>query len=77
MDQNEYIILFLCSLVSRDGYVVVDDTHRAQFDESVWPWVVNKSYPAPQPSSCSAVPVKEVNTHHIALVNSFSAHIWL
>ena len=31
-----YIYIF--SLVSRDGYVVVDDTGYPQFDDSEWPW---------------------------------------
>jgi hypothetical protein len=47
-------------LVSRDGYVVVDDTHHPQFDNSSWPWVANTSYPQPSSSDCSAVPPEQV-----------------
>ena len=61
-----FILTIVHSLVSRDGYVVVDDTHRAQFDQSPWPWVVNKSFPAIE-SGCSAVPVNEVNIHNIII----------
>ena len=46
--------------MSRDGYVVVDDTHHPHFDEEDWPWVVNTTYPQPSPSDCSAVPVEQV-----------------
>jgi len=44
-----------CRLVSTSGYVVVDDTHHPQFDNSDWPWVVNQTFPQPDPSSCSKV----------------------
>jgi hypothetical protein len=43
-------------LVSTDGYVVVDDTHHPQFDDSSWPWVRNITYPQPSASECSAIP---------------------
>ena len=32
------LIIYFFSLVSRDGYVVVDDTGYPQFDDSEWPW---------------------------------------
>jgi len=41
--------------VSTSGYVVVDDTHHPQFDDSEWPWVINQTFPQPDPSSCSKV----------------------
>ena len=44
-----------CRLVSTSGYVVVDDTHHPQFDNSSWPWVVNQTFPQPDPSSCNKV----------------------
>ena len=55
------------SLVSRDGYVVVDDTNRPQLDDSPWPWVVNKTYPHPKPEDCSAVLATEVTSHRVSL----------
>lgn len=39
----------------------MDDTNRPQFDDSPWPWVVNKTYPHPKPEDCSAIPTSEVN----------------
>ena len=46
--------------MSQDGYVVVDDTHHPEFDDSPWPWVVNKSYPQPSQAACAAVPAAQV-----------------
>ena len=45
----------LLRLVSTSGYVVVDDTHHPQFDDSEWPWVINQTFLQPDPSSCSKV----------------------
>lgn len=39
-------------LVSRDGYVVVDDTNSPQFDNSSWPWVHIRSLPSPDKAMC-------------------------
>lgn len=50
----------LHSLVSRDGYVVVDDTHHPHFDDSTWPWVVNTTYPQPNASDCTPIPPEQV-----------------
>lgn len=55
-----YMPHLLSSLVSRDGYVVVDDTHRPHFDDSNWPWVVNTTYPQPNASDCTPIPPEEV-----------------
>lgn len=50
----------LHSLVSRDGYVVVDDTHHPHLDDSTWPWVVNTTYPQPNASDCTPIPPEQV-----------------
>ena len=47
-------------LISRSGYVVVDDTNRPQFDTSPWPWVVNQTHPSPSEHECSSVHQYEV-----------------
>ena len=49
------VTLSSCRLVSTSGYVVVDDTHHPQFDDSSWPWVVNQTFPQPDSSSCNNV----------------------
>ncbi|CAF1235295.1 unnamed protein product [Rotaria sp. Silwood1] len=47
-------------VISRRGYAIVDDTNRPQLDDSTqWPWIINKQYPAPDPTLCQAVPVEE------------------
>ena len=48
------------SLVSTSGYVVVDDTNYPQFDDSEWPWVVNKTYPEPEPLVCGGYSKEQV-----------------
>ena len=50
-------------LVSTEGYVVVDDTGHPQFDNSIWPWVINQSFPQPSEKSCSMVVPEEVSIH--------------
>ena len=40
-------------LVSRDGYVVVDDTNSPEFDNSLWPWVYTRSLESPSVETCS------------------------
>jgi len=54
-------------LVSTSGYVVVDDTHHPQFDDSEWPWVVNQTFPQPDPSSCTKVEPTKVNFYYLKL----------
>lgn len=56
----EMSLPLLHSLVSRDGYVVVDDTHHPHFDDSPWPWVANTTYPQPNPSECTPIPPEQV-----------------
>ena len=52
----------VCSrLVSTDGYAVVDDTHRPQFDNASWPWLRNISYPQPAKSQCTTIAPEQVN----------------
>lgn len=54
------MVTIQCRLVSRDGYVIVDDTHHPQFDNSTWPWVVNKTYHQPSTDECSQVKPEQV-----------------
>lgn len=39
-------------LISRDGYVVLDDTNSPQFDDSPWPWVYVRPLPSPSEEMC-------------------------
>ena len=40
-------------LVSRDGFVVVDDTGRPKFDnDTTWPWLYQPNVPAPSHDQC-------------------------
>eukprot|EP00698_Gefionella_okellyi_P018500 TRINITY_DN5552_c0_g1_i1.p1 TRINITY_DN5552_c0_g1~~TRINITY_DN5552_c0_g1_i1.p1 ORF type:complete len:938 (-),score=168.17 TRINITY_DN5552_c0_g1_i1:17-2830(-) len=36
-------------IISRTGYVVYDDTHAPYFNNADWPWLVNRTYPVPDP----------------------------
>ena len=57
------IIINVFSLVSRDGYVVVDDTGHPQFDKSEWPWVTqpNRANTNTSSGSCSEFSVTTVS----------------
>ena len=39
-------------LISKDGYVVLDDTNSPQFDNSSWPWVYVRPLPSPSKAMC-------------------------
>jgi alpha-glucosidase len=57
--QNRSDLHCQLGLVSRDGFVVVDDTHHPHFNEEDWPWVVNTTYPQPSPLDCAAVSMEQ------------------
>ncbi|CAF1309523.1 unnamed protein product [Rotaria sp. Silwood1] len=47
-------------VISRRGYVLIDDTHRPQLDnDSRWPWIINKQYSPPNPNHCQIVSIEE------------------
>ncbi|CAF3801438.1 unnamed protein product [Rotaria sordida] len=47
-------------VISRRGYVLIDDTHRPQFDnDSRWPWIINKQYSPPDSRHCQTVSIEE------------------
>ena len=35
--------MYSSSIISKDGYVVVDDSGLPQYDNSMWPWVNSNS----------------------------------
>ena len=46
--------------MSRNGYVVVDDTNRPRFDNSDWPWVLNTTFPPASAADCNSVSLDDV-----------------
>ena len=53
---------FCYSVISRDGYVVVDDTNRPTLDgDADWHWVVNATSNPPDPDTCKSIPPEQVN----------------
>ena len=71
--------LYLHRVISRDGYVVVDDTNRPALDgDKDWPWVLNSSSTPPDPDTCYDIlpeMVQELITknivHHVSYTINF------
>ena len=55
------MLIFLLRVISRSGYVVVDDSNRPTLDDSDWPWVVNNTSTPPDPAVCRDIPVEKVS----------------
>jgi hypothetical protein len=59
MDINPFILL---GLISRSGFVILDDSLSVELDNDEWPWVIAPS-PAPtrlrDEKYCAAIPAKE------------------
>ena len=50
-------LLLHCRLISRHGYVVVDETYRPQFtSDPDWPWVTTANASVPTPDMCNIDP---------------------
>ena len=39
-------------VISRNGYALIDDTHTPAFDNSPWPWITPRQWPAPPGDQC-------------------------
>ena len=57
--------------MSRNGYVVVDDTNRPRFDNSDWPWVLNTTFPPASAADCNSVSLDDVRYHKLYAHNNY------